>query len=65
MIHNLPTLRQSLVEVVRIDRTSDGLQLRANLDYRVFPVVDSTAYGWVAGIAPASILSTISSTATS
>ncbi len=37
----------------------------ANLNYRVFPAVDSVAFGWVAGIAPASILSTISSTATS
>ena len=37
----------------------------ANLDYRVFPVVDSAALDRVAGIAPASILSTMSSTATS
>jgi hypothetical protein len=35
-----------------------------NLDYRVFPVVGLAARGWLAGIAPASILSTMSSTAT-
>ena len=42
-----------------------GSNCGVNLDYRVFPVVDPAAYGWVAGIAPASILSTILSTVTS